>query len=277
MPELPEIEVLRRSLERPLVGDRVDRVEVRSPALREPVDRRRLARDVAGRQVEGLRRRAKYLLIDLEGARTLILHLGMSGRLTLAAGSAPTEEHEHLVFRLASGRKLRFRDPRRFGLVFSSPTGRLAADRHFARLGVEPVGPGSEAFSGAYLRRVAGGRRGPVKTFLMDSKVVVGVGNIYASEALHQAGIHPLRSVARIAPARWDRLAAAVGAVLESAITQGGTTLNDFADGEGNPGEFQVSLAVYGREGEPCPRCGAAVRRTVLAGRGTFHCPHCQR
>ena len=202
VPELPEIEVLRRSLERPLVGDRVDRVEVRLPALCEPVDCCRLVCDVAGCQVEGLRWCVKYLLVDLESTCILVFHLGMSGRLTLATGSAPTEEHEHLVFQLASSRKLRFRDPQRFGLIFSSPTGRLAADRHFARLGVEPVSPGSEAFSGAYLRRAASGRRGPVKTFLMDSGVVVGVGNIYASEALHQAGIHPLRSVARIAPAR---------------------------------------------------------------------------
>jgi formamidopyrimidine-DNA glycosylase len=277
VPELPEIEVLRRSLERPLVGDRITAVEVRAAALREPLDRRRLARDAVGRRVTALRRRAKYLLIDLERERTLVLHLGMSGRLTLAAGSATPEAHEHLAFRLASGRRLRLRDPRRFGLAFTLPTARLAADRHFARLGVEPAGPGSEAFCGELLRRAAAGRRGPVKAFLMDAGVVVGVGNIYASEALHQAGVHPLRSVARIAPARWERLAGAVTAVLERAIAEGGTTLNDFADGEGRRGYFQVSLAVYGREGEPCRRCGTPVRRTVLAGRSTFYCPRCQR
>lgn len=277
MPELPEVEVLRRSLEPHLVGERIARVEVRTSALREPVDRRRLSRDAAGRRVEGLRRRAKYLLIDLEGGRTVVLHLGMSGRITLAASAAPAEPHEHLAFHLGSGRKLRFRDPRRFGLAFSLATGRLDLDRHFAHLGVEPVGPGSETFSGSRLRAAAAGRRGPVKAFLMDAGVVVGVGNIYASEALFRSGVHPLRSVARIAAARWERLAGAVRAVLEAAIDEGGTTLNDFSDGDGNPGYFQVSLSVYGREGEPCSRCGAAVRRAVLAGRSTFYCPRCQR
>jgi formamidopyrimidine-DNA glycosylase len=277
MPELPEVEVLRRSLEPHLVGDVVDRVEAGPVPLREPIDRRRLARHAAGRRVERLRRRAKYLLIDLEGGRTVAIHLGMSGRLTLAAGDEPPEPHEHLALRLASGRKLRLRDPRRFGLAFSLPTAQLGADRHFVHLGVEPVGPGSEEFGGALLRAAAAGRRGPVKSFLMDARVVVGVGNIYASEALHGAGVHPLRSVGRIAAARWDRLAETVRAVLERAIAEGGTTLNDFADGAGNPGYFQVSLAVYDREGEPCPRCATPIRRTVLAGRSTYYCPRCQR
>jgi formamidopyrimidine-DNA glycosylase len=277
VPELPEVEVLRRSLERPLVGDRIEAVEVRAPALREPLDRRKLRRDVAGRRVTALRRRAKYLLIDLEGERTLVLHLGMSGRLTLAPAATAPEAHEHLAFPLASGRKLRFRDPRRFGLAFSLPTARLAADRHFAGLGVEPVGEGSEEFSGAYLARAAAGRRGPVKAFVMDAGVVVGVGNIYASEALFQAGIHPLRSVARIAAPRWERLATAIAAVLAKAIAEGGTTLNDFADGEGRSGYFQVSLTVYGRDGDPCPRCGAPVRRVVIAGRSAFYCLRCPR
>jgi formamidopyrimidine-DNA glycosylase len=198
-------------------------------------------------------------------------------------------------------------DPRRFGLVLALPTGRLAADPHFAALGVEPLPagePGAEpagevaeavagaeapwvawngspalvaGLDGAFLRHNAAGRRGPVKTYLMDAGVVVGVGNIYASEALHEAGIDPRRSVARISPSRWDRLAAAVRAVLGRAIDQGGTTLNDFVDGEGNPGYFQVSLAVYDREGEGCERCGGTVRRIVQSGRSTYFCPRCQR
>lgn len=274
MPELPEVEVLRRSLEPHLVGDRIVRVEVRNPALREPVRPRELARRSTGRTVEALRRRAKYLLIDLEGGQTVVVHLGMSGRLTLVPGEAPLEPHEHVALHLASGRRLRLRDPRRFGLLFALPAREIPGDPHFAHLGVEPLEPG---FTGGLLAREASGRRGPVKPFLMDATVVVGLGNIYATEALFRAGVHPLRSVSRISPARWDRIAEASVAVLRQAIHEGGTTLNDFADGEGRSGYFQVLLGVYDREGEPCLACKAPVRRIVQAGRSTFYCPRCQR
>jgi formamidopyrimidine-DNA glycosylase len=274
MPELPEIEVLRRSLEPHLLGDRIRRVEVRARALREPLRGGELRRRAEGRAFAALRRRGKYLLLDLEGGTTLLLHLGMSGRLTLVPAGTRREAHEHLAFHLDSGRRLRFRDPRRFGLVLALPTGGLELDRHLAHLGLEPL---EREFSGAALRRLAAGRRAPVKAFLMDARRVVGVGNIYATEALHRAGIHPARAVGRISAERWRRLAAAVRAVLRRAIRQGGTTLNDFADGEGRSGEFQVDLAVYGREGEPCGRCGGRVRRLVQSGRSTFYCPRCQR
>ncbi|MFY9823146.1 MAG: bifunctional DNA-formamidopyrimidine glycosylase/DNA-(apurinic or apyrimidinic site) lyase [Thermoanaerobaculia bacterium] len=274
MPELPEVEVLRRSLEPHLVGDRIVRVEVRNPALREPVETARLRRSATGRDVVALRRRSKYLLIDLTDERTVAVHLGMSGRLTLAGGGEPLEPHEHVAFHLRSGRRLRFRDPRRFGLVLALETAKIAADPHFSHLGVEPL---EEGFSGAVLAQAAVGKHGPVKAFLMDARVVVGVGNIYASETLYRAGVHPARSVARISAARWDRIAASTVAVLSQAITQGGTTLNDFADGEGRSGYFQVSLATYDREGEPCLACGGAVRRIVQAGRSTYYCPRCQR
>jgi formamidopyrimidine-DNA glycosylase len=274
MPELPEVEVLRRSLEPHLIGDRVERVEVSNPALREPVDVARLRRAARGREVISLRRRSKYLLIDLDGGWTVVVHLGMSGRLTLVPAATPLEPHEHVAFHLRSGRRLRLRDPRRFGVVFAVKTAEIDGDPHFAHLGPEPLEPG---FSGETLARAAAGRRGPVKAFLMDAGVVVGVGNIYASETLHRAGVHPERSVARISRQRWERLAEAGVAVLRQAISQGGTTLNDFADGEGNSGYFQVSLNVYGREGEPCRTCGRPVRRIVQAGRSTFYCPGCQR
>jgi formamidopyrimidine-DNA glycosylase len=274
MPELPEVEVLRRSLEPHLVGDRIVRVEVRNPALREPVETARLRLSAAGHDVLALRRRSKYLLIDLSGERTVAVHLGMSGRLTLVGGREPLEPHEHVAFHLRSGRRLRLRDPRRFGLVLALETAKLEADSHFAHLGVEPLEGG---FSGETLARAAAGKRGPVKAFLMDARVVVGVGNIYASETLFRAGVHPARSVSRISAARWDRIADSTVAVLRQAITQGGTTLNDFADGEGRSGYFQVSLAAYDREGEPCLVCGSAVRRIVQAGRSTYYCPRCQR
>jgi formamidopyrimidine-DNA glycosylase len=278
MPELPEVEVLRRSLEPHLIGDVVDRVEVTNPALREPVDVTRLRKAARGREVTALRRRSKYLLIDLDGGWTVVVHLGMSGRLTLVPEETPPELHEHVAFHLRSGRRLRFRDPRRFGVVFAVKTALLDTDPHFAHLGPEPLEPGlSGKELGATLARAAVGRRGPVKAFLMDAGVVVGVGNIYASESLHRAGVHPERSVARISKGRWQRLAESAMAVLQQAISQGGTTLNDFADGEGNSGYFQVSLNVYDREGEPCRLCGRPVRRIVQAGRSTFYCPGCQR
>ncbi|MEZ5314540.1 MAG: bifunctional DNA-formamidopyrimidine glycosylase/DNA-(apurinic or apyrimidinic site) lyase [Thermoanaerobaculia bacterium] len=273
MPELPEIEVLKRSLTRPLVGRSILGVEVHSPALREPLDRRRL-RDLAGRRIVALGRRSKYLRIDLEGDRTLVIHLGMSGRLTLAPSALPRELHEHLTLQLDGGEKLRLRDPRRFGLAFVARTSRIGSDRRFRGLGLEPL---SGELDGATLAALACGRRGPVKSFLMDGRLVVGVGNIYATEALFRAAIHPARSVARIGAARWDDLARAVVEVLEQAIADGGTTLNDFTDGEGFAGEFQIALSAYGREGEPCPRCGATIRRLVQGGRSSFYCPRCQR
>ncbi len=274
MPELPEIEVLKRSLEPRLVGRRIERVLVRSPALREPLDRRQLSRRLSGREIEGLRRRSKYLLIDCAGGSTLAIHLGMSGRLTLAPSAAEAEPHEHLVLALDRGEKLRLRDPRRFGLAFARATEGLEADPHFAHLGREPLG---SPLGGADLAQIAAGLRGPVKSFLMDGRRLVGVGNIYATEALHRAGIHPARSVGRISEIRWERLARAVTEVLEQAIEAGGTTLNDFADGAGNAGYFQVSLDVYGREGEPCTRCGSSIRRLIQANRSSFYCPRCQR
>lgn len=273
MPELPEIEVLKRSLEPRLTGRRLLEVQVLAPALREPLDRRAL-RALAGRRIERLGRRSKYLLIEVEGGRTLVIHLGMSGRLTLAPEAAEREAHEHLSFRLDAGERLRLRDPRRFGLAFVAPTAGLERDRHFLHLGAEPLAP---PLSGPQLAALARGRRGPVKSFLMDGRLLVGVGNIYATEALHRAGIHPARSVARIGAARWQLLAGAVVEVLERAIGEGGTTLNDFTDGAGQEGYFQGSLAVYARAGEPCTACGATVRRIVQGGRSTFYCPRCQR
>lgn len=274
MPELPEVETVRRTLAPHLEGETVERVEVRIDRLREPLDADAFERDAAGRHIVGLRRRAKYLLLDLAGGTTLVLHLGMSGRLAVRQpGDEEPRAHEHLVLHLGTGRRLSLIDPRRFGQAFTLPTAALDDDRHFAHLGIEPL---SGNLSGPYLESAAEGRRGPVKPFLMDATVVVGVGNIYASEALFAAGVHPKRSVRRIASHRWQRVAEAVRRVLADALSQGGTTLNDFLDADGNAGYFQVSLAVYGREGEPCPGCGEPVRRVTQAGRGTFYCKVCQ-
>lgn len=273
MPELPEVEVVKRSLEPRLVGERIERVGVHAPALREPLDRRALA-GLEGARIERLRRRSKYLLLDVDLALTLAIHLGMSGRLTVVGAGEPLAKHEHVAFRLAGGGRLRLVDPRRFGQAFVLETAGLEADRHFAHLGVEPL---DAAFDGVHLGHQARGRRGPIKTFLMDASVVVGVGNIYASEALWRARVHPKRSVARVAAATWQRVAEAVKQTLAQAIREGGTTLNDFTDGEGNAGYFQVSLAAYGREGEPCHRCQTPLRRLVQSNRSTYYCPGCQR
>lgn len=274
MPELPEVEVLRRSLERRLLGKLIERTAVYDSRLREPVRPRQLAARLSGKRIRRLRRRAKYLLIDADGGSTLVIHLGMSGRFTLVAAQEPREPHEHVAFFLDTGKRLRLRDPRRFGLVFAASSEGLEKDPHFASLGIEPLGP---ELSGAVLASRAKGRKAPVKTFLMDSRAVVGLGNIYATESLFRAGIHPRRSVARISRQSWVQLARAIREVLSQAIEEGGTTLNDFTDGAGNSGYFQVSLAVYGREAEPCPHCGRPVRRIVQSGRASFYCPSCQR
>ncbi len=273
MPELPEIEVLRLSLLPCLPGRRVVRAEVRFPSLRQPLDRRSLRRHTEGRMVTGVRRRAKYLLIDFSGDSTLVVHLGMSGQLTLVPAATAVERHEHVAFHFNCGERLRLVDPRRFGMVFATPSARLAAHPSFAHLGVEPL---AGELDGAYLAAQARGRRGPMKSFLMNGRIVVGVGNIYASESLWRAGVHPLRSVGRVSLATWGRLAEAVQAVLGQAIEEGGTTLADFVDGGGNAGYFQVSLAVYGREKGPCPSCGRPIKRLVIGGRSTFYCPGCQ-
>lgn len=256
------------------MGRSIERVVVRNGSLREPVKTAQLRRRLGGGRIVESDRRSKYLLLHLDNGNSLVVHLGMSGRLTLAPAKAPFELHEHAAFYLDSGERLRFRDPRRFGLLLALPTVSLAADSHFAQLGPEPLGPD---FDGEYLRGLARRRVAPVKAFLMDACVVVGVGNIYASEALYRAGIHPARAAGRVSPERWDALAASVRAVLRQAIRRGGTTLNDFANGLGEPGAFQGDLRVYDRAGEPCRKCGSIIRRLVQSNRSSYYCPRCQR
>lgn len=273
MPELPEVEVVRRTLEPRLPGRKILSVDVHRGDLREPVDERAL-RAMAGRRFQRPGRRGKYLLLPDDASGVLALHFGMSGRLTLVPETAPRREHEHLVWHLDGGERLRYVDPRRFGLALGLEKGSWRRDRHFAHLGPEPLG---EEWGAEALRQRSEGRRAPVKSFLMNARIVVGVGNIYANEALHRAGIHPTRSVARIGAARWKSLAGAVREVLEEGIERGGTTLQDFVDGSGAPGRNRAHLAVYDREDEPCPRCSSPIRRRTQSGRATFYCPRCQR
>jgi len=269
MPELPEVETSRRGIAPWLEKQRISRVVVRDRRLRWPVSAD-IDGMLPGQTILALRRRAKYLLFDTV-AGTAIMHLGMSGSLRIIDEDEPAGKHDHFDMVLGSGKALRFRDPRRFGCILWAKN----ADQHalIAKLGPEPLGAG---FDGDYLWRVARGRRVSIKQFIMNGSIVVGVGNIYASESLYRAGIHPKRRADRIALARMTRLAQCIREVLQNAITAGGTTLRDFYGGDGEPGYFRQKLEVYGRDGEPCRICNAPVSVIILGQRSTFYCKKCQ-
>lgn len=271
MPELPEVETTRRGIEPALRGRRIVALEVRDRRLRWPLPRR-LERRVAGRRILGVRRRAKYILIDTDGG-TLIAHLGMSGSLRIVGAHAPLRLHDHFDLVLDSGRCLRFNDPRRFGSLHWV-AGAPLEHPLLARLGPEPLGP---EFDGDYLWKRARGRRVAIKLLIMNSQVVVGVGNIYASEALFRAGIRPGTQARRVSRERMRALAGALREVLSEAIEVGGTTLRDYVNPDGTPGYFRQRLYVYERAGEPCRRCGTPVRHYVQGQRSTYYCPSCQR
>jgi formamidopyrimidine-DNA glycosylase len=271
MPELPEVETTRRGLVPHVVGRRFRGVVVRNPNLRWPVTRG-LAAKLRGQEVLAVRRRGKYLLLDCRNGH-LLVHLGMSGRFSVLASEEPARTHDHVDLLLEGGRTLRFTDPRRFGAMLWLAT--PAEDHALLRgLGLEPFESG---FTGEALHRLARGRRIAVKQFLMNGRIVTGVGNIYASEALFEARVHPERSAGAITAKRWEIIAAAVRGTLERAIAAGGTTLRDFASAEGRPGYFQHEFAVYAREGKPCKRCGSRIRALRQGQRSTFFCPRCQR
>ncbi len=271
MPELPEVETVRAGLAPRIVNVRVKSVRVHDGRLRWPVPGQ-LPAILAGQKILDLQRRGKYLLFRIPG-ETLLVHLGMSGSLRLTAPGAPLRKHDHVEICLANGLVLRFHDPRRFGAVLLAGAEPLMHPL-LASLGPEPL---ADDFDGGHLYRRSRKRRVAVKPFLMDAANVVGVGNIYASEALFLAGIRPAIASGRIGQARYDALATAVKSVLTSAIEQGGTTLRDFVDGSGEPGYFARHLAVYGRAGEPCRRCGSEIRMRRLGQRSTYWCPDCQK
>lgn len=272
MPELPEVETTLRGIEPALRGRIVTGIEVRNGSLRWPVPCE--VQRASGRRVANCSRRAKYLLIEVDGSDGgLLIHLGMSGSLRICSADDAPRKHDHIDIVLDDGNCIRFNDPRRFG-VFSWWDHPAEAHELLRKLGPEPL---SKAFSGRYLHDVSRGRRGAVKNFIMDGKIVVGVGNIYASEALFMAGIHPARAAGRISAARYEALSAAIKDVLARAIRRGGTTLRDFLNSEGNPGYFAQELLVYDREGLPCLRCDTPVRRKVIGQRSSYYCPACQR
>lgn len=283
MPELPEVETVRRGLAPVLVGRRIAEVRLRRKDLRIPFPPR-FAKRLEGRRIERLDRRAKYLLAALDSGETLVIHLGMSGQLTLEGGARARRYHEreslgahdHVLITLEGGRRLLFNDPRRFGLMTLVPTDRVESHKLFHRLGLEPL---DGALTGAALQGLLAKRKTPLKAALIDQSVIAGVGNIYACEALHRARLSPKRLARTLKPASAARLAAAVREVLAEAVEAGGSTLRDYVRSDGSPGYFQHRFAVYDRTGERCPRagCRGTIRRIVQSNRSTFYCPSCQR
>ncbi len=299
MPELPEVETVRTGLAPSMDGKVIDRLEVRRPNLRFPFPRG-FAKKVSGQRVASLSRRAKYLLIYLENGTVLLSHLGMSGRFTICppegvenvpgvfthegSKAAPdgTGKHDHVVFHMEDDTRIIYSDHRRFGYMDLIAEGDLAASKHLANLGPEPNG---NAFSAVSLADALRGKKSPIKSALLDQRVVAGLGNIYVCEALYRAGISPKRTAATVAgrgpkPAqRAERLAPVIRDVINEAIEAGGSTLRDYAQADGELGYFQHRFQVYGREGEACltKGCTARVARIVQSGRSSFYCPSCQR
>ena len=269
MPELPEVETVRRSL-LPLVGRRIDAVDVVEPRLRRkvPAD---LAARVTGRRIERLERRGKYLLFHLSGGESLLTHLGMSGALLLQPAGTPPQAHDHLRFHLSGRMQLSYNDPRRFGLMRA---GKVDDHVELRNVGPDPL---SASFSLADLAALSHGRKKPVKNLLMDQRLLGGIGNIYANEILYRAGIRPGRAARRLTRAELAALLHAMRAVLNNAIRLGGSSISDYRDGEGRAGHFQLRLRVYDRAGKPCRRCATPIRRAVHAGRSSFYCPNCQK
>ena len=272
MPELPEVETVKRGIAPHLLTRRFEKTIVRDHRLRWPVDPN-LDDLLRGKEVRSVERRAKYVLLRLDTGY-LVIHLGMSGRLYFVSANTPVAKHDHLDFLLSDGQVLRYTDPRRFGAVIWIAGDDVSSHKLFASLGPEPLTP---EFDATYLFKRSRRRKVPIKSFLMDAHVVVGVGNIYANEALFMAGISPLREAGSISLARYTRLVAAVKQVLEYAITQGGTTLKDFVGGDGKPGYFKQELQVYGRGGEPCSTCERVLQEIRLAQRTTVFCKACQK
>jgi len=272
VPELPEVETIVRCLGPRLAGREIRKVRV----LFRPIVRRGGSaglRSLEGLTVLDVGRRGKMIVIRLSEGMSLVFHLKMTGQLFSSAAGAPRDKHTHLIIAFRDARdELRFRDVRKFGFALAVPTAEAGSVPELSRLGPEPLSLGLAEFRSAFA-----GRRGRIKARLLDQEIIAGIGNIYADEILFAAGVHPESDVSRLAGAAWQKLWSAVRSVLRRAIRHRGTTLRDYRDGDGEPGGFQARLRVYGREGEACLRCGAAIRRRRVAGRSSHFCPRCQR
>ena len=273
MPELPEIETIKRGLAPVIIGHFVSDIRFTRLDLRWPVQIEPFERWIVGHKIVSLHRRGKYLLWEIDNCAHVLFHLGMSGRLLLAQSDDPIETHTHVMIILDGGFEIRFRDPRRFGFIDAIAPNTLQSHPLLRRLGVEPL---SRHFNAQYFfRQIAQSRQG-IKKLLMDHHIVVGVGNIYANEALFHAKIHPERIGREISEAEAQALVKAVKIILQSAVRKGGTTLNDFRNPDGDPGFFQMDLKVYDRAGEQCPRCKAIIQQIKISSRSSYFCPTCQ-
>ncbi|WP_170365554.1 bifunctional DNA-formamidopyrimidine glycosylase/DNA-(apurinic or apyrimidinic site) lyase [Ruegeria arenilitoris] len=283
MPELPEVETVRRGLAPAMEGVVIERADVNRPDLRWPFPER-MAERLAGQRVERLRRRSKYILADLSGGETLLIHLGMSGRMTVSGDPLGQfvhhhpvpQKHDHVVFHMANGARITFNDPRRFGAMDLLPTATAEQHKLLTVLGPEPLG---NDFNETYLIDAFRGRATPIKAALLDQRIVAGLGNIYVCEALYRARVSPRRKAGQISAGRVEALVPVIRTVLAEAIEAGGSSLRDFRQADGELGYFQHSFDVYGREGQPCRTegCGAEIRRITQSGRSTFYCAQCQR
>ena len=274
MPELPEVETIRLNLEQHIINRTILDVDVHDVRLRWPVQPQDFEKWINGQAIIKLSRRSKYLIFHLDNKAAIIIHLGMSGRLGMFSGNDSMEKHTHVVFCLDNGLEIRYRDPRRFGLVEVTAPDTLSVYPRFSHLGVEPL---SKKFDAAYVSSKSERSKKAIKLWIMDAQNVVGVGNIYASEALFNARIHPERPANSLTSDEQHNLASSIKLILSTAIEHGGTTLSDFRNAHGEPGYFQQELAVYQKAGDFCKTCGAEIQKIVLSGRSTFFCPACQK
>lgn len=274
MPELPEVETVRRTLQQKLTGLKFTGVQVLMPKIvhtPEPGEFNEIIRD---KKILDVSRRGKYLLISLSGGYTLVVHLRMTGRLVYCSGNVPPTRHTHVVFHLDNGHRLIFADMRQFGRLWLTPTSSLADLPGYKDLGIEPLG---KQFTRDFLKKELRRRRARIKPLLLDQTFIAGLGNIYTDEALHRAGVDPERPAETLTPREITRLHRAVKDVLQEGIEHRGTTFRDFIDGDGRAGGYQEHLRVYNREGRPCPSCGQAIARKKVGGRSSYYCPACQK
>jgi formamidopyrimidine-DNA glycosylase len=274
MPELPEVEVIKRGLQKYLPGRKVTGCVAANKKLRLPVPRKYLKNFIAGARIQAVDRRAKFLLITMDNGAILIIHLGMTGRLGIFPTDAPRSKHDHLRLELDNQMQLRFNDTRRFGFIQVIPAGDNLNGTMLAEIGPEPLG---KDLTPEYLLRLAAGKKRPLKNFLMDSRVIAGIGNIYACEILFHAGLNPLKMISRVTPKEWEKIVASSRHILRKAIQCGGTTISDFVNASGKSGYFQLELQTYGRQGHPCSSCATPIAKKTMAGRSTFFCPKCQK